>query len=124
MKNAFCVAVFSFLFLPTIVNAGTITVRGVGTESCGTWVKNPDLRRGNMEWVLGFVSAMNYAHWKDVPRQSAEIDLLNAIDANAIEVWMTNFCAQNQSQPIGIAAAVLIHQDFGKSGVQDNLVAR
>ncbi|KQX98732.1 hypothetical protein ASD36_21740 [Rhizobium sp. Root1334] len=112
MKRAVCAATISLMFLPTIVNAGDVTVRGVGTAHCGTWVENPELRRDYMQWVLGFVSATNYARWQNVPRQSAEIDLLNGIDANAVEVWMTNFCTQNQLQPIGIAAAVLVNQDF------------
>lgn len=112
MKIAVCAATISLMFLPTIVNAETVTVRALGTAHCSTWVKNPELRRDYMQWVLGFVSAMSYARWQSIPRQSAEIDVLNGVDANAAEVWMTNFCTQNQLQPIGIAAAVLVSQEF------------
>lgn len=115
MIRMVCVAVFAILFLPPLASAGSATVRGVGSVRCATWERNPEKRPAYMQWVLGFVSAMNYAHWRSAPRETENIDLLSGRDADAIQAWMTTFCAQNQLQPIGIAAAVLVNEGLAKT---------
>ena len=116
MKWKTCVTIVAIALVPATVHAGNATVRGVGAERCAIWEKNPEKRRGYMQWVLGFVSAMNYAHWKSVPAQAENIDLVNGVDAEAIQAWMTTFCAQNQLHPIAIAAAVLVRDGLEKDG--------
>ena len=47
-------------------------VYGSGNDSCGTWLAergNPDLNNGNIQWILGFLSAsIRLVGWKAQPR--------------------------------------------------------
>lgn len=105
-------AALAFMLLPTMAYSGNIKIRGAGIASCGTWVSEPEMRQSLLlQWVLGYITAMNYGRWNDIPVQDEEIDLLNGADANAIELWLTNYCTQNPLQPIWVAAGILVEQE-------------
>ncbi|MDW9459356.1 hypothetical protein GOA57_05200 [Sinorhizobium meliloti] len=112
MRNGKLRAVaLALMLLPSIADAGNIKIRGAGTASCGTWISEPELRQSLLiQWVLGYITAMNYGRWNDIPLQPEEIDLLKGADVNAIEVWMSNYCTQNPLEPLWVAAGVLVEQ--------------
>lgn len=107
LKKILLTAVLASLLEPALANAGTIAIRGAGTASCGTWVKELELRHSLFQWVVGFVTATNYAESQKAPDRPGETDVLDGADHNAIDVWMTNYCTENPLTPLWIAAGVL-----------------
>jgi hypothetical protein len=68
-------------------------IYGAGTESCGTYVTEPHgsgAKLLDVQWVLGYISPIGL--W-----QSLENHKLADTDANAMEVWVNNYC---QAHPL------------------------
>lgn len=84
---------------------------GAGVESCGQWIADfqnqsylgIDSQHQNLEWVLGFMSAVGY---KKTPQENP----LNGLDAQAVNAWMTQYCQSHPLAGIYQAAEVLIQQ--------------
>ena len=81
--------------LVSVSNAAlAYTLFGSGVSSCGTWVN--DRGRGGAvmyadeEWVLGFIAG---AAWIG----PSDLDPLHGLDANAVIVWIDNYC---QAKPL------------------------
>ena len=73
---------------------------GVGTQTCGTWVKDisksPDLYIFNA-WIAGFVSG---AGWMG--------DILKKTDAPAMELFVTNYCNEHPLNNVADASEALV----------------
>lgn len=106
IKRTIIAATIALMVMPTIAKAGSVSIRGAGSFSCGSWIKETDYRPLNMQWVLGFITALNYAESQRKPKDG-ETDLVDGTDANAIEVWMTNYCQANPLEDIWVAAGLL-----------------
>jgi len=78
---------------------------GAGTSSCGEWSKyHPDQHTtvtaenvGMHQWVLGFVSGINAAAQKPLPKT----------DSSAIIAWITQHCAAYPLNTVDTASLVL-----------------
>ena len=76
---------------------------GVGAaSSCGTWVAERARRRalGLEQWLMGFLSGVGWS-------QPDGDDPLTGLDANAVFLWMDNYCSKQPLEPIAMAAARL-----------------
>jgi hypothetical protein len=79
---------------------------GAGNSSCGTWVAdrqgNGALAHQDVSWVLGFLSGLGYA---------GPHDPLHGLDANAVTVWVDNYCHDHPLEEIAKAAMAfdLVH---------------
>ena len=101
------VAVALGLFASTAVDAGGPAVPlptgyGAAVESCGTWLANR--HRGDWytdgQWVLGWVSAAGVY-------QAAT---LRPTDANAMAVWVDNYCTAHPLDQLWVATAALVQE--------------
>ena len=76
------------------------TVRGVGAYSCGAWVnERNDITRHNLQlhWILGFLSAVGWMS----PNND---DPFEGVDADAVELWIDNYCKKHPLEKIVDAA--------------------
>jgi hypothetical protein len=97
------------LALPTYASGRTsFTIMGV--RDCKTWTEDQksvaagkDFARligsGNISWVLGFLSALNYV--------DDETDVLGAIDSDTVEEWVGQYCSQHPDDDTADAAIKL-----------------
>jgi hypothetical protein len=107
-KKTIIAATIALMTLPTIADAGTITIRGAGIYTCGTWIKETGNRLTKMQWVLGFITAMNFNRYNELPEQAEDVDLLKNADAPGIELWVTNYCTRQPLKTLAEAAIALI----------------
>ena len=92
--------IFASMMIVTASYATAYTEYGAGTSSCGTWVsdrKTNSAWHQDGQWVNGFISAAGYLGEK-----------LKEVDANAILVFMDNYCQQKPLNKIGDGAKALI----------------
>jgi hypothetical protein len=102
MKSVCAVALIILCGMGTQVAAGTATVYGAGTESCGKWIAsstNPGIRAWEVSWVLGWLTAAGYY------RVAGD---LKETDSDAIAAWVDNYCRANPLDTVGTAATGLI----------------
>jgi len=80
----------------------TPTIFGAGNTSCATWTgtRDPDLRSANVQWVLGFISALN------LERSMHHEDklLVDPADNNVIISYMDRRCTAKPAETILDAA--------------------
>jgi len=95
------------MLIPTVSHADEFRVRGAGTASCGYFIQKPNDRVANLQWVLGFVTGTNAIRVAALGER-ASVDVLNATDIDAIELWLTNYCTQNPLKNISDAAMALV----------------
>lgn len=102
------------LWLPTLaagqVDRSLVTVFGVGTQSCGSYVAAsnktphdqtlvyrgesfPSMAGVQVHWIMGFVSATFMAADKEIPT-----------DPDGIVLWVKRFCESNPTKAIFEAA--------------------
>lgn len=88
--------------------SGNLTYRqlGAGALSCGAFLKQEHVRNGVMQWVLGFVTGFNIVR-AAATKSSETADILNGADADAVEVWLANYCKTNPLHDIASAAVAL-----------------
>ena len=74
------------------------TVVGFGGDSCGTWIEARGKGRSTamQYWALGFVSGANTFRIEGN-------DFVKDTDANAIWVWLDNFCRSRPLELFGSA---------------------
>jgi hypothetical protein len=104
--KAICRGLLLAMLLPPVAAAGSITVRG--SVSCGKFVKDPDARQVSVIWALGFITATNYIQEQKVPKHEKDFDVLNGADADAIELWLVNFCTKEPLIPFWFAVGELV----------------
>ncbi|AZO23885.1 hypothetical protein EJ070_26515 [Mesorhizobium sp. M1E.F.Ca.ET.045.02.1.1] len=84
---------------------------GFGVSSCGKWVssaEDPIMRLGYLSWILGYVSAVNTTETR---QQRWHLDeALRRTDADALELWMTNYCKANPLKQVSEGAEALIRE--------------
>lgn len=81
----------------------TYTVRGVGVSSCGAWSKERARHQSvmtdiYMAWVMGHLSRAAALHSGDI---------LAAVDVDAVEGWLDNYCDMNPLENLVDAAEKL-----------------
>ena len=84
--------------------AGTVTILGVGLESCGAWTNRP--RPEMAVWVFGFISRATIQNPGNI---------LGKLDADALDAWMTNYCKDHPLEPIARGAQVLERELVSKA---------
>jgi hypothetical protein len=82
---------------------------GDGAESCGSWTVYRRDRRasGEEQWILGFLSGIGAAP----PSAGPVVNPLNGVDAQAVLIWMDNYCRDHPLDLIMTAgeAFVVMH---------------
>ena len=68
-------------------------IKGAGATTCGLWVEDRKINNHStqLNWVLGFISAYN----EYVFSGPAPSGVFGNADANAVAVWLDNYCQQN-----------------------------
>ena len=80
-------------------------MKGAGSQSCGVWTKTPRESANyhmQLQWVLGYLSRAN-----DGVKQH---DFFELTDANAIEVWVDNYCGSHPLDRIYKATDILVEE--------------
>src|SRR5262245_46228783 len=88
-------SVFSLGFNPNDQRAQNGTY-GLGAASCGEWLAkkdNAEMRFGQTQWLLGYVSGVGDGFDLFKPDDSAY--LLERSDHNAMTMYIDNFCRDN-----------------------------
>lgn len=83
---------------------GSHAVYGYGLSSCGTWTEelSNDLGHGlALSWVQGYLTGIGAGLAVVRP------GVMRKTDMAGINQFITNYCAQNPTQPISRAAAAL-----------------
>jgi hypothetical protein len=83
MSSLLCASGFA-----TQAHAQTFQVIGPGASSCGTWTAdhatpNPMAKFLDEMWVLGFLAGVG---------DSTPLNPLQGLDANAVTVWVGDYC--------------------------------
>ena len=94
--------------LVATINANALThsrggyhVLGAGATSCESWTKagrSRPLAEAYLQWVLGYITAI---YGLDVIAGS---DVTGGIDADGVQTWIDNYCAQHPVEPVVKAA--------------------
>lgn len=83
-------------------------IKGAGSMSCGSWLK--ERKQGtysaDLHWVLGFISSYN--HYLDDSRSPNGV--FGSADAEAVAVWMDNYCTINPLSNPYTGAVKLINE--------------
>lgn len=82
---------------------------GAGGLPCGTFLKQPHYKDITIQWMLGFVTAMNFMR-AATGNSTTPADILNGANGDAMEVWLTNYCNENPLNDVGTAAIALTDQ--------------
>ena len=92
---------------PLSLAQDSTVVLGPKPNSCGTWVKARSAGGKNTEayesWVLGFLSGATIFG-------KTNTDFLNAVDADAIFVWIDNYCKANPLENLSKSVIALTHE--------------
>ena len=94
--------------LVAAINANALThprggyhVLGAGATSCESWTKagrSRPLAEAYLQWVLGYITAI---YGLDVIAGS---DVTGGIDADGVQTWIDNYCAQHPVELVVKAA--------------------
>ncbi|MCK3776193.1 hypothetical protein MZK49_05550 [Ensifer sesbaniae] len=107
-KRTLRAAMLVFMLIPTMASAQQVAIRGAGMSTCGSWVSGDRLDRLNsLSWVLGFVSAASVFRAKEFS-SDGKYDAMNGADADAIELWITNYCSQNPLKKLWNASTAML----------------
>jgi hypothetical protein len=107
MKNA-SVAVSVFLLFGSLSDAQAtdLYTLGNGQDACGAWLKlrqNESVHQGQIKWILGFLTGSNYrTEGQGAPADSA-----------AVEAFVDQYCQNNPSHQLFMAAAALVQESGG-----------
>ena len=107
MKYTSVVVLVVFLFGSlTDAQATDLYTIGNGQDACGAWLKlrqNESVHQGQVKWVLGFLTGSNYrTEGQGAPADSA-----------AIEAFVDQYCQNNPSHQLFMAAAALVQESGG-----------
>lgn len=84
-----------------------IFVIGHGSTSCGAWTKerkNYVVHHYHLQWVLGFISGMN---WQSGDKQA------RFADVDAVAAYIDNYCASNPLKTIAAASRSVVQEGGG-----------
>ena len=110
MNRRAIAAIFAILAYPAQTLAapdskGSFAVLGYGTNSCGTWTSEHQLKNdyafAQNQWLLGYVTSFN-AWSPGTSNASGDTD-----NAGLLE-WVNNYCSQHPLNSISDAAAALM----------------
>jgi hypothetical protein len=103
----FVVVVFAS---PTYAQAKDLYTIGNGEDACGAWLKlrqNEIVHQGQVKWVLGFLTGSNYR----TEGQGAPADTA------AVEAFVDQYCQNNPSDQLFMAAAALVQESGGPAAL-------
>lgn len=84
------------------------TILGVGTQSCGTWLKDEsseaDGKSMNHSWLAGFVTAYNATGIGGTHNASSGTDFAG------LTRWISNYCAAHPLDSIAVASGALVNE--------------
>ena len=111
MKKIFFCGVFMLLIgsASYAQQEGTVII-GAGSLSCGKWLEarnNPRMHDQFEQWVLGYMSGINWAAWTKKQKQA------DLPDAEAALAFIDQYCRNNPLDPIVAAAAALVQEIGG-----------
>jgi hypothetical protein len=79
---------------------------GNGQDACSAWLKfrqNEHVHEGQVKWILGFLTGSNYrTEGQGAPADSA-----------AVEAFVDQYCQNNPSHQLFMAAAALVQESGG-----------
>ncbi len=84
-----------------------VVITGWGTQSCATFNANEGARSGAADWVMGFLSGVN---WEDPKNRNRGEDTTNA----GIVGWLGNYCRAHPDDYI-MQAAMTLTMSFEKT---------
>lgn len=93
---------------------GTYSYMGAGAMSCGEYVKQEALRTDALQWVLGFITAVNVTRAFDA-KPDENISIMNGANVDAIELWLENYCAKNPLDSVTTATIRLVDEALKRS---------
>ncbi len=100
---AFVVLLFGSL---THAEATDLYTIGEGQDACSGWLnfrRNEIVHQGQVKWVLGFLTGSNYrTEGQGAPADSA-----------AVEAFVDQYCRNNPSHQLFMAAAALVQESGG-----------
>ena len=107
MKYASVVVLVAFLIGSlTRAQALDLYTLGNGQDACSGWLefrKNEHVHEGQVKWVLGFLTGSNYR----TEGQGAPAD------SGAVEAFVDQYCQNNPSHQLFMAAAALVQESGG-----------
>lgn len=71
-------------------------VMGTGTNYCQKVLENPSLEFGNISWVQGFISGLNWQQQDNIK-----------IDSVELQEWIYEYCKQNRFKSLATATVEL-----------------
>jgi hypothetical protein len=88
-------------------------VRGSGALQCSLWTAQKDLAIGQLhkQWILGYVTAVNYGLQRD---ENIAPGLKNA----GLLAWVDDYCSKHPIEDITDAAATLIYELLTRGGAR------
>jgi len=82
----------------------------IGRYDCGIWLNQKS--ETSKSWLLGYMSGLNTMYVNS--GLSGKKDLLEAISADQIYIWMNNYCQKNPLKTLD-AGAISLFVEIGKS---------
>jgi hypothetical protein len=112
-KYASVVVLVAFLFgLLAHAQAKDLYTIGEGQDACSGWLnfrQNEIVRQGQVKWILGFLTGSNYrTEGQGAPADSA-----------AVEAFVDQYCRNNPSHQLFMAAAALVQETGGPVALHD-----
>lgn len=87
-----------------------VLITGWGTQSCGTFNANTNARASAADWVMGFLSGVN---WEDPKNRTRGEETTNA----GIVDWLANYCRSHPEDYI-MQAAMTLTMSFEKTAAE------
>lgn len=88
------VGISLLIAISTSAHAGVL-VLGSGVVSCGKWTKEPNAKNSRLNWVLGYLSGLNFMTREEV---------LERADSAGIEGAINKYCLENPLEDVVEAA--------------------
>jgi hypothetical protein len=113
MKYANVVVSLGFLFSSlTFARATDLYAIGNGQDACSGWLQfrqNETVHEGQVKWLLGFLTGSNYrTEGQGAPADSA-----------AVEAFVDQYCRNNPSHQLFMAAAALVQESGGPAALHE-----
>ncbi len=111
MERISVVVSLGFLFGSlTFAHATDLYALGNGQDACSGWLQfrqNGTVHAGQVKWVLGFLTGSNYR----TEGQGAPAD------SEAVENFIDQYCQNNPSHQLFMAAAALVQESGGPAAL-------
>jgi hypothetical protein len=89
---------------------------GVGGASCGRWLElrqNAAIHQAQRQWILGFVTGINWA------TSASDGPQAHPPDADAAATFVDAYCRNNPLHPLAMAASALVQVTGGPKALHE-----